>query len=503
MRLVLRSSPSVSVLGLAVVMGTPVASGLTQEQARARLAEVGRNVLAEPKRPSAIRRFAANLVHLFAVLLWIGAALAFVGGLPELTAAILVVILVNAVFAFVQESRAERASEALRRVLPRTARVRRGGEEYEVSAEELVPGDVVLLAPGDRISRRRGRVTVTSSGSTTPRSRGVRPVAPERLVYAGTRRSRGGRAVVVATGMSTEFGRIAELTQQAEDKPSPLELELRHVTRVVAVVSFGLGSLFFVVAGFLGMGLEERFVFAIGVTVANVPEGLLPTVTLSLALGTQRMAKRNALVRRLSRGRPWARRPSSARTRRDADRERDDRGAHLDACTRLVRGRRRGLRAVRPLPADGNVAEPPAAARTPPLRAPLQRRSPDDRPRQASTSSATRPRVRSSSSRTRAAFGMSTKSVAPPPVAGDSVRLERKRMSTVHLLGDRRLAYRKGAAEVLLPRTTLAGDGCGGARRRGGDGEIRVSVPPSPAGSSRETGRSRTTSNVTSSSWAR
>jgi hypothetical protein len=100
--------------------------------------------------------------------------------------------------------------------------------------------------------------------------------------------------------MATEFGRIAELTQHAEERPSPLELELRRVTRLVAAVSFSLGSLFFVVAGFLGMGLEERFVFAIGVTVANVPEGLLPTVTLSLALGTQRMAKRNALVRRLS-----------------------------------------------------------------------------------------------------------------------------------------------------------------------------------------------------------
>ena len=117
--------------------------------------------------------------------------------------------------------------------------------------------------------------------------------------------------------MATEFGKIAELTQHAEEKPSPLELELRRVTRLVAAVSFGLGSLFFVVAGFLGMGLEERFVFAIGVTVANVPEGLLPTVTLALALGTQRMAKRNALgPPALPRSRRWARRPSSARTRR-------------------------------------------------------------------------------------------------------------------------------------------------------------------------------------------
>ena len=101
---------------LSTTLDSTVALGLTQEEAEARLAEVGRNVLAEPKRPSSVRRFAANLVHLFALLLWLGAALALLGGLPQLTAAIVVVILVNAVFAFVQESRAERASEALRRV---------------------------------------------------------------------------------------------------------------------------------------------------------------------------------------------------------------------------------------------------------------------------------------------------------------------------------------------------------------------------------------------------
>jgi magnesium-transporting ATPase (P-type) len=278
------------------------APGLTREQARALLEEVGRNVLAEPRRPSHLRQFAANLVHLFALLLWAGAALALLGGLPALSVAIVVVILVNAVFAFVQEYRAERASEALRRVLPQTARVRREGEEHEIPADELVPGDLVVLQPGDRVSADAEIATKhdlrVDNSTLTGESR---PVEPDRLVYAGTHVVRGtAEAVVVATGMRTEFGRIAELTQAAREEPSPLERELHRVTRVVAAVSFGLGSLFFVVAGFLGMGLEERFVFAIGVTVANVPEGLLPTVTLSLALATQRMARRNALVRRLS-----------------------------------------------------------------------------------------------------------------------------------------------------------------------------------------------------------
>ena len=208
------------------------------------------------------------------------------------------------------------------------------GEEYEVSAEELVPGDVVILAPGDRISAdaevvSRHELRVDNSTLTGE----SRPVAPERLVYAGTHVARGrAEAVVVATGMATEFGRIAELTQQAEEKPSPLELELRRVTRLVAAVSFGLGSLFFVVAGLLGMGLEERFVFAIGVTVANVPEGLLPTVTLSLALGhaahgEAERARPPALL-----GRDAGRDDGHLHGQdRHADRERDDRGARLDA----------------------------------------------------------------------------------------------------------------------------------------------------------------------------
>ena len=124
---------------VSTALDTSVAPGLTHADAAALLAKVGPNILAEPKRPSDIRRFAANLVHLFALLLWLGAALALLGGLPQLTAAIVVVILVNAVFAFVQESRAERASEALRRVLPRTARVRRDGEGPRSRPRSLSP----------------------------------------------------------------------------------------------------------------------------------------------------------------------------------------------------------------------------------------------------------------------------------------------------------------------------------------------------------------------------
>jgi magnesium-transporting ATPase (P-type) len=292
------------------------ATGLTIEEASRRLAEAGPNTLTTLARPHWLARFGRNFVHLFALLLWAASALAALGGMPQLAIAIVVVIVVNAVFSFAQEYRAEQAVEALRAVLPQHAHVRRDGRACEVNAEELVVGDVMLLAPGDRISadaRLLSAVELRVDMSTlTGESRPVRrhtgngshqgaPLdAPDRL-FAGTHVFGGtAEAIVTATGMETELGRIARLTQRAQRRPSPLELEMRRVTRVVALLSIVVGMTFFVVAGALGMGLTDRFLFAIGVIVANVPEGLLPTVTLSLALATQRMARRNAIVRRLS-----------------------------------------------------------------------------------------------------------------------------------------------------------------------------------------------------------
>ena len=439
-------------------MDTLDASGLTHEQASARLADVGPNVLAEPRRPSHVRLFTANLVHLFALLLWLGAALALVGGLPQLAIVIFVVILVNAVFAFGQEYRAERASEALRRVLPQTARVRRDGEECEIPAEELVPGDLVLLEAGDRISAdaevsSRHELRVDNSTLTGE----SRPAEPDRLVYAGTHVARGrAEAVVIATGMATEFGRIAFLTQQTDEKPSPLEQELRRVTRLVAAMSFGLGSLFFVVAGFLGMGLEERFVFAIGVTVANVPEGLLPTVTLALALGTQRMARRNALVRRLSSVETLGETTvictdkTGTLTENEMTVERlwtpehgwfEVEGAGYEPFGRFRQNARvsdprplRQLLRCALLCNDARLVTGPAGVEVvgDPTEAALVVVAEKGGLRHEHEA-ARRPRV--------------------AEIPFDS---ERKRMTTFHLVGGRRVAYVKGAAEVVVPRTTLA-----------------------------------------------
>jgi magnesium-transporting ATPase (P-type) len=302
--------------GLAPAEAAPRTQGLTSEEARRRSERFGANVLAEAEGPHWALRFVRNLVHLFALLLWAGAGLALLAGTPALSVAIVAVILVNAAFSFAQEYRAERAVEALRRILPQHVRVRRDGRPQEVTADQLVPGDLVLLAAGDRVSAdaellvdvelKLDMSTLTGESRPVRRHAGAEHRGKEGIesfnrVFAGTYVVAGtGEAVVTATGMDTELGRIAALTEHAERHPSPLELEMGHVTRLVALLSVSIGTAFFFLAGALGMGLTERFVFALGVTVANVPEGLLPTVTLSLAMATQRMARRNAIVRRLS-----------------------------------------------------------------------------------------------------------------------------------------------------------------------------------------------------------
>ena len=218
-------------------------------------------------------------------------------------------------FSFVQEYRAERAVAALGRILPHQVRVRRDGRQTELRAEDIVPGDLVVLSAGDRVPAdaqlvwdARLKVDMsTLTGESKPVWRrtgsddGGEGIEAVDRVFAGTYVASGAaEAVVATTGMRTELGRITSLTAGAERHDSPLELEMRRVTRVVALLSVSLGAAFFLLAGSLGMGATERFLFAIGVIVANVPEGLLPTVTLSLALATQRMARRNAIVRRLS-----------------------------------------------------------------------------------------------------------------------------------------------------------------------------------------------------------
>ncbi len=286
------------------VTGTGSAiSGLTAAAAAARLATDGLNRLPPPARVPAWRRFGAELVHFFAVLFWVAGGLAFLAGLPQLGVAIFVVIVLNAAFAFAQEQRAEHAAERLRDLLPRMVTVVRDGHEQVVPADDLVVGDAVVLREGDRICADLHvddvHALAVDSSTLTGESVPERP-APGDAAFAGCFVTEGeGWATVTATGDGTQLAAIARLTRAQRAAPSPLRRELSRVSRTIAAVAVGVGVGFFGLAYLIGMPASDGFVFAIGVTVALVPEGLLPTVTLSLAIGAQRMAGRNALVRHL------------------------------------------------------------------------------------------------------------------------------------------------------------------------------------------------------------
>lgn len=290
--------------------------GLAEEEAARRLEEYGPNELAEIRKKPLFYLFTSNFIHLFAILLWVGGILAFVGEMPQLGWAIFAVIIINAVFSFWQEFKAEKATEALKRMLPSFAKVIRDGEQKQVLAEELVPGDLIMLEEGDRISADcrlvEGFELRVDNSVLTGESEPVRRSSDAfleqlsvseipNLVFAGTSVASGtGRAVAVATGMSTQFGKIAQMAQAVPEEKSPLQLQMEKVTRLVAVLAVGLGVVFFFIGRAVGFPLAESFLFAVGIIVANVPEGLLPTVTLALAMGVQRMAGRNALVKKLS-----------------------------------------------------------------------------------------------------------------------------------------------------------------------------------------------------------
>jgi len=278
-------------------------TGLSSEEARARLRLYGPNEL-PPPRPVPLWRLAlSQLTHFFAILLWVAAALAFVAGMPELATAIVAIILLNGLFAFFQEYRAERAAARLRSLLPSRITVRRDGQTVTVDARELVPGDVVILQAGDRVPADIVLAEVedfaldvsTFTGESVP----ANPAAGE-IAFAGTFVVRGlAVGVVIATGTRTRLAGIAHLTQVPRAGPTPLARELDRLVRVISVAALSVGAIFFLVALLAGLPLVDAFLFTLGVTVALVPEGLLPTITLSLAIAAQRMAQRQALVRHL------------------------------------------------------------------------------------------------------------------------------------------------------------------------------------------------------------
>ncbi len=289
--------------------------GLGSREAARRLAVQGPNALPSARRASRLREVLRQFTHPLALLLWAAAVLAFVAATSILGWAILGVIVINAVVAFLQERQAEKAVEALSRYLPLQARALRDGAPITVPAVELVSGDVLLIGEGDRVpadarliagSMEVDLSTLTGESAPVTRTAGSEDVADRLIdapdaVFSGAECTSGdGRAVVFATGAATELGRIAALSRRGVPVASPLERQVRRSTWLIAAVAVGVGALFLPLGLFAGLSLPDAAVFAIGLLVANVPEGLLPTITLALAVGVRVLARKGALVKQLS-----------------------------------------------------------------------------------------------------------------------------------------------------------------------------------------------------------
>jgi len=295
--------------------------GLSEEDAGRRLHEYGLNEIKEVRKRPLYLRLISQFTHFLAILLWIAAFFSFLSeylhpgeGMLTLGIAIIGVIFINAVFTFIQEYRAKKALEALKRLLPFYVKVLRDGKEKEIHGREVVPGDMIMLSEGDKIPAD-ARLIKTSdlkvnnaplTGESEPMLRNHEPFDGEflespNIAFAGTTVISGsGMAVAFATGMTTEFGRIAHLTSAVEAGLSPLQKEIIKATRIVATIAAVVGIFFFSLGFLIGRSFWENFIFAIGITVALIPEGMLPTMTLSLAMGSQRMAKRKALIKTLT-----------------------------------------------------------------------------------------------------------------------------------------------------------------------------------------------------------
>lgn len=292
--------------------------GLTETEVQDNLQKYGKNVISEKKGKPVFLIFISNFISLMAILLWIGGGIAIVAEMPQLGIAIWMVNVINGVFSFWQEHRASKATEALKKMLPSFVRVIRANQELQIVGENLVPGDIIVLQEGDKISADARLLNSsdlqvdqsTLTGESNPVRKNHDPILREgltrseipNLIFTGTSVSSGtAKAVVVTTGMETEFGKIANLTQTMKEELSPLQKELDILTKQVSMMALSVGVLFFVVAVFfVKQPIAQAFIFSLGMIVAFIPEGLLPTVTLSLAMAVQRMSKEHALVKRLS-----------------------------------------------------------------------------------------------------------------------------------------------------------------------------------------------------------
>jgi Ca2+-transporting ATPase len=297
-------------------LNTDMHHGLSREEAQRRLAEVGPNELVERGMKSPWRILWEQLTGIMVVILIISAVISVF--LHEYTDAlvILVIVVLNALLGFTQEYQAEKAMAALKKMAVPKVKVRRSGHLVEISARELVPGDVIQLEAGDAVPADARLIEAVNlrvqeavlTGESEPVEKQVEPINAEHLpvadqrnmVFMGTVVTYGrGLALVVRTGMRTELGKIADMIQSVGQEPTPLQKRLEQLGRGLALAALGIVAVVFVLGVLRGESVRVMFQTAISMAVAAVPEGLPAVVTIALALGAQRMLKRNALIRKL------------------------------------------------------------------------------------------------------------------------------------------------------------------------------------------------------------
>ncbi|MBD3328549.1 HAD-IC family P-type ATPase [Candidatus Peregrinibacteria bacterium] len=292
--------------------------GLDSEEIEARRKEHGWNQLKEKKKKPLIIVFLEEFKDLLVIILIIAAVLALIAGEIADGIVILSVVFLNATIGFIQKFKAEKAIEALKKLVSPHAKVMRNGRAMQVEAKDLVPGDILILSEGDSVTadavlfeaNELEAAEAALTGESTPVSKHTvheskeNEIAAEKvnMVFMGTNITHGsGKAVVVATGMKTQMGKIAELTSTTKKDKSPLEKELHRIGIFVGKVALAISVILFIVGFFLqGKALIENILFASSVAVAAVPEGLPATVTIALAIGVQRLARKNAIVKQLS-----------------------------------------------------------------------------------------------------------------------------------------------------------------------------------------------------------
>ncbi|MCO5381108.1 MAG: cation-transporting P-type ATPase [Methanosarcina barkeri] len=295
-------------------------SGLSEQEAARRLQECGPNVLEETGKESILKKYIRQFRNFFSILLTVGAILSFLGeyldpgkGNLYIGIALGVVVILNGTFTFIQEYQAAKTMESFRQLLPPRAKVLREGKVRDVLASELVAGDIILLEEGDKVPAD-GRLIETNSlkvdhstitGEAEPQLRSLECTNSEilecrNMVFSGTLvQSGNGKAVVFGTGQNTQIGNLAILTEQILSVYTPIRRELNRFIKIISAIAIFMGVTFFILAFFLKDTFLASLIFAIGIIVANVPEGLLPTVTLALSLASRRMASRNALIKNL------------------------------------------------------------------------------------------------------------------------------------------------------------------------------------------------------------